>query len=193
MLVYKQTKEWERCPNFFRHLYETLMPENFGKHSQKVPTGKTESKDQASHSRKQQTTRSHNARWWLSHQRPVRMGLHCQARSSKVKQGATTILEDSTAYAVSTSSLTMEVEAVTHPLRWFASRGDSQTTHAILLTDSMSLVQKMKSGMGSPDWKLLQNVLWVYCPGHGRVKGNDQADRLAGKATITSSMCLGRS
>ena len=80
MLVYKQTKEWERCPNFFRHLYETLMPENFGKHSQKVPTGKTESKDQASHSRKQQTTRSHNARWWLSHQRPVRMGLHCQAR-----------------------------------------------------------------------------------------------------------------
>ena len=110
-----------------------------------------------------------------------------------VKQGVTTILEDSTTYAVSTSCLTLEVEAVTHPLRWFASRGDSQITHAILLTDSMSLVQKMKSGMGSPDWKLLQKLLWVYCPGHGRVKGNDQADRLVGKATITSGMCLGKS
>ena len=29
-----------------------------------------------------------------------------------------------------------EVEAVTHTLLWIASRGDSRTTHAILLTDS---------------------------------------------------------
>ena len=62
-----------------------------------------------------------------------------------VKQGVTTIHEDSAAYEVSTSSLTMETEAVTHALRWIASRGDSQTTHAIILTDSMSLLQKMKS------------------------------------------------
>ena len=40
----------------------------------------------------------------------------------------TTIREDGAAYTVSTSSLTMEVEAVTHALRWIASRGDSQTT-----------------------------------------------------------------
>ena len=47
----------------------------------------------------------------------------------------------------------MEEEAVTHAYRWFASRGGSQTTHAIILTDSMSLLQqqKMKSGMRSPD------------------------------------------
>ena len=39
-----------------------------------------------------------------------------------VKQGATTIHEDSAAYTVSTSSFTMEVEAVTrHTLRWIAS------------------------------------------------------------------------
>ena len=71
-----------------------------------------------------------------------------------MKQGATTIHEDSAAYMVSTSSLTMEVEAVTHALRWIASRGDSQTTHAIILTDPMSLLQKVKSGMGSPDWNV---------------------------------------
>ena len=52
-----------------------------------------------------------------------------------VKQGATTIHEDSAAYTVSTSSFTMELEAVTRALHWVASRGDSQTTHAIILTE----------------------------------------------------------
>ena len=61
-----------------------------------------------------------------------------------VKQGATTIREDSAAYTVSTSSLTMEVEAVSHALSWIASRVNSRTTHAIILTDSMSVVQKVE-------------------------------------------------
>ena len=88
-----------------------------------------------------------------------------------VKQGVTTIPEDSAAYSVSTSSLTMEVEAVTHALRWIASRGDSQTTLAVILTDSMNLLLKVKSGMGSPDWNVsvvdihLRRLRWVYCPG----------------------------
>ena len=68
-----------------------------------------------------------------------------------VEQGAATIHEDSAAFTVSTSSLTMEVEAVTHALRWTASRGDSQTTHAILLTDSMSLTAtKSEKWNGTP-------------------------------------------
>ena len=50
------------------------------------------------------------------------------------KQGATTIHEDSAAFTVST----------THALRWIASRDNSQTTHAIIVTDSMSLLQKVK-------------------------------------------------
>ena len=66
-----------------------------------------------------------------------------------VKQDMTTIHEDSAAYTVSTSSLTMEVEAVTLALCWAASKGDSRTS--LILTDSMSLLQKVKSGMGSPD------------------------------------------
>ena len=63
------------------------------------------------------------------------------------------------------------VELVTHPLRWIASRGDSWTTHAIILTDSMSLLQKVKSEMGSPDWNVLmvdihlRKLTWVYYPG----------------------------
>ena len=39
----------------------------------------------------------------------------------------------------------------------------------------------------------LQELMWMYCPGHAGVKGNDRADRQAGKATITSGLCLGRS
>ena len=38
----------------------------------------------------------------------------------------------------------MEVEVVTHALFQIASKGDSQTTYAIILTDSMSLLQKVK-------------------------------------------------
>ena len=39
----------------------------------------------------------------------------------------------------------------------------------------------------------LPKLLWVYCPGHAGVKGNDRANRLAGKATITRGLLLGRS
>ena len=42
-----------------------------------------------------------------------------------------------------------------HALCWIASRGDSQTTHAIILTDSMSEQQKVKNEMGSLDWLVL--------------------------------------
>ena len=34
---------------------------------------------------------------------------------------------------------------------------------------------------------------WLYCPGHAVVKGNDQAHRLAGKATLTGGSLLRRS
>ena len=39
-----------------------------------------------------------------------------------------------------------------------------------------------------PSSKTPVGVLWVYCPGHARVKGNDRADRLASRATITSGL-----
>ena len=80
-----------------------------------------------------------------------------------------------------------------------SAKGDSQTTHAVILTDSMSLLQKVKSGMGSLDWNVsmidihLRKFLWLYCPGHAGVKRNDRADRLAGKATLTSGLLLGTS
>ena len=39
LIELKQTKEWERYPNRFWRLYETLLPENLGKHYRKWPAG----------------------------------------------------------------------------------------------------------------------------------------------------------
>ena len=90
----------------------------------------------------------------------------------------------------------MTVEAVTHVLCWIASRDGGQTTQAIILTDSMSLLQKVGCiayrGTVSMVDLYLQNLPWKHCSGHAGMKGNQRADRLAGKAAITSGLRLGR-
>ena len=51
---------------------------------------------------------------------------------------------------------------------------------------------------GCPDWHTamhslrLQRLLWLCCPGHAGVSGNERADRLASTADITSGLQLGR-
>ena len=53
--------------------------------------------------------------------------------------------------------------------------------------------------MESLDWNVsmvdihFRKLLRVYCPEHAVVKGNDRADKLAGKETLTSGLLLGRS
>ena len=37
-------------------------------------------------------------------------------------------------------------------IQWLASQHDTQVTHAIILTDSMNLLQMVMLGMGCPDW-----------------------------------------
>ena len=106
--------------------------------------------------------------------------------------------EDSGESRVTTSSLTMEVEAVTHAIQWLASQRDAQITHAIIFTDSMNLLQMVESWIGCLDWHtavhsfLLQRLLWIYCPGHAGVSGNERADRLASTVDITSGLQHGR-
>ena len=55
----KQTKEWERYPNRFWHLYETILPENLGKQS-RMASRQNRVRDQVSHLRKQQIARPHS-------------------------------------------------------------------------------------------------------------------------------------
>ena len=154
----RQTKEWWRVPHRFRHLYDTVLPENLWHHCREWPASKTV-RDQAFIKNKQQTAWSQSVHWWLSHQRPISVN----------KQGATTIHEDSAAYTVLTSSLTMEREAVTHALRSNASRGDNQSTYAIFLTDSMSLLLKVEweaqTGMCQWSTSTFENSWACRCEG----------------------------
>ena len=52
--------------------------------------------------------------------------------------------------------------------------------------------------MGCPDWHTatrslwLQNLLWIFSPGHAGVSGNERADRLASTLNITFGLQLGR-
>ena len=95
-----------------------------------------------------------------------------------VKQGGRIINKESGAHRVTTPTLTMEVEAVTHAIQWLASQRHAQITHAIILTYLVNLLQKVESGMGCPDWHTamhsfrLQRFQWVCCPGHTGVSGN---------------------
>ena len=53
-----------------------------------------------------------------------------------------------------------------------------------------------KGGMGSPHWNVsmvnghLWKLLWVSCPGHAGVKGNDRGDSLAGNAKPPQVVCF---
>ena len=90
-------------------------------------------------------------------------------------------------HRVKTSSLTMEVEAVTRAMQWLASQRNAQIAHAIILTDTMNLLQKVESRMGCPDWHTVMHSLRLQKPsvdllGHAGVNGNEQTDRLASPA-----------
>ena len=115
-----------------------------------------------------------------------------------VKQDGRTVHEDSGAHRVTTSSLTMEVEAVTHAMQWLASQRDAHTTHAVILTDSEELLHMVESGMSCPAWHTtryrlrLQRLLWIYCHNLAGVSWNEWAERLASTADITSGLQLNR-
>ena len=79
-----------------------------------------------------------------------------------------------------------------------SSQLEVQLSHAVILTHLMNLLQKVESEMGCPDWHTvmhslrLQDLLWIYCPGHAGVSGNRRADKLASTADITAGLQLGR-
>ena len=186
----KSTREWEERPNEFNHLYRTLKPGNLGRHCREWPTGETNAEIQTiieEHSKPEDvmiytdgSVTARRAGWGFT-----------------AKRNGTTIYEARAAYPANTSSLTMEVEAVSQALQWVAQQ--CNTRQVIILTDSMNLLQKIDSGYGSPEWHKhmdsinSEQILWIYCPGHAGVQGNERADWLAGRAKVTDGLKLGRS
>ena len=85
----------------------------------------------------------------------------------------------------------MEVKAATKALRFLS---ESSHRKAVIVTDSMSMLQKIKKGLFYTDWwslisrSQLQFITWLFCPGHSGVQGNERADKLAGDAVTGDSM-----
>ena len=140
----KQVRDWEKRPVEFKPYYKTLLSENLGTHCREWPAGKTNAEVQML---VEANSKPHDIVIYTD-------GAVTRDRSGwgfTVKQDRRTVHEDSGAHRVTTSTLTMEVEAVTHAIQWLASQRDARITHAIILTDSMNLLQKVESGMGCPD------------------------------------------
>jgi ribonuclease HI len=87
---------------------------------------------------------------------------------------------------VTTSSLTMEVMTVTRAMAWL----ETQTfTDVCFLGDSMSMLRKIENDRVPGEIKADENRFHFY-PHHAGVRGNERADRLAGKATMESGRSI---
>ena len=163
---------------------ETLLSDNKGKHCCEWPARNTNAE---THMFIKTNSKPHDIVIYMDS--PVTRNQ--SAWGFTVKLGGRTVYSGA-------SSLTMELEAVTHRIQGLASQFDTQITHAIILIDSMNLLQKVESGMVCPIWHTamhslwLSRLLWIYCSGHAVVRGNERADRLARTADITSGLQLSR-
>ena len=93
------------------------------------------------------------------------------------------------ASGMTTSSMRMEVEAITRALQWIC-RTRPEIMRVVILTDSQSVLTKIDTGLLRTEWLTaiegtnLSKITWIYCPGHCGVKGNERADHLAGASAI---------
>ena len=126
---FKQVRDWDKRPAEFKSYYKTLLPpENLGTHCREWPAGEASAEVQML---LEANSKPNDIVTYTD-------GSVTRDQSSwtfTVKQGGRTVHEDSGAQRVTTSSLTIEVEAVTHAIQWLASQSDAQITHAIILTD----------------------------------------------------------
>ena len=104
-----------------------------------------------------------------------------------VRVNGTTVAEKSGAVSITTSSMLMEINAITEALRYLK---EEKYTRAVIVTDSMSTLQKVQKENLYADWvstisdSCLERLTSVFSPGHAGVKGNERADCLAGDAVI---------
>ena len=96
------------------------------------------------------------------------------------------------ATTTTTSSMKMEIVALTRALGCIAAN-QPKSRHLVFVTDPQSrpTIRKVKPNnmLRSEQIKAihrirLRSVVWIFCPGHAGVRGNEAADKLAGEATV---------
>ena len=101
--------------------------------------------------------------------------------------------EGSGAVEVTTSSMVMEIKAVTEALKYLQLKNYIK---AVILIDSVSTLQKVEKEWMYADWinplqnSALQKITWIFSSGHAGVTGNERADSLAGSAAIDNDLVL---
>ena len=104
-----------------------------------------------------------------------------------------TIAESSGAVDITTSSMLMEIKAISEALKYLQ---EQRIRKAVIVTDSMSTLQKVKKEYMYADWmkalqdSALERLTWIFSPGHAGVSGNERADSLAGTAAIDNNLTL---
>ena len=102
-----------------------------------------------------------------------------------------TVSEDSAACNSTMSSMVTKINAVTLALTWLK---DADYSRVVIVTDSLSTLEKVRQGNLHADWVSLinqssiQRIVWICCPGYAGVKGNEVADMLAGNAEINENV-----
>ena len=106
-----------------------------------------------------------------------------------------TVYEASSAYLMTTSSMTMEVMAVTRAISWLATQDYS---HVCILSDSMSMIRRVEAGFVRRQWidslsrSKVRVITFIFVPSHAGVYGNEKADRLAGSAAVVAGKPMDR-
>ena len=141
-------RDWEKRPVEFKPYYKTPLTENIGTHCREWPARKANAEIQMlvkanskSHDIVIYTDGSVTRDW--------------SGWGFTVKQGGRTVHEDYGAQGVTTSSLTMEVEAVTHAIQRLTSQHDAQVSHAVILSDSVCK-------RWSLEWAVPTQIFFLY-------------------------------
>ena len=77
------------------------------------------------------------------------------------------VAEDSGAFTQTTSSMCMEVRAITEALQWLR---DSGHAHSIFVTDSMSTLELVRQGKHYADWKPIIQASQLESPKLARAR-----------------------
>src|SRR5579871_592020 len=91
--------------------------------------------------------------------------------------------------------MTMETMAVTKALAWMETQ---IANHVFILSDSMSMISKVRTGWVRGQWlesvrkSSVKAITFIFVPGHAGVVGNERADDLASVAAVGGGKAMDR-